>query len=894
MIRNLFLALALTLNMAAISAQTPDSSDFPSKVARQFQFLNRFPTEKVYLHLDKPYYSAGESIFYSAYLTDGNTLQLSPYSQFVYVELINKSDTVCYRYKIRKDSLGFYGNMPLPADLPAGDYHLRAYSWWMQNFGADYFFQRNVHIGNAIDKSIQSSVSYEKDGEKQLTASIHFTSEDKTTFTNKKVDYQIFEGNKLLRSRTSTIDKGDNLQLNFDFDSNSKEQYRIQIAFNDQRYNYQKVYYLPKSNKTYDVQFFPEGGNLINNGIRNIAFKAVGQNGLSLDVEGTVFNQKGDSVTSFMSAHKGMGLFSLSLADSVPMSYYAKMRIKGDSVYKTVNLPPVLNEGFGLAMTQHRGKLYYNIFSVSQNNSPKQLYLLAHQRGILLFVLPIADTLRWSGSISTDPFLSGIVHFMLLDGQGNALSERLVFVNHPTESQVSVKADKESYRPRQAVNLLLSLKDVKDSLVAGQFSVAVTEDQTVKLDSLDKTISSELLLTSDLKGYIEEPGYYLSNMGTTTDYALDLLMLTHGWTRFSVPDLIQGKLPPPNKYYMEKGQAFSGKITNLINKGVKDAQIIAFEPKQNLLKTFTADEKGNFVVEGFSFPDSTQFVVQALTKHGHKTVDLQMDNEQFPTVSSLYPFLPTTNLKNLDDYMDVIEKKFNYEGGQRVYHIKEVTVTASAKTKEDKSYIYSGMGNPVEVDEIEKTHMWHNALDIVRSFSGVYVSNDNISIRGHSPLLVIDDVPVPSGESYVDLLKSMDAETVGYVNVLKGPEAAVYGTRGANGIIIIRIRTGSDFRPNNKSTPGLAIIKPLGYYQPTAFYSPKYQTPEQINSQTPDFRTTVYWNPSILLSQGKPATLSFYTADNPGLYTITLEGLTSSGEPLHVTSKLIVKNITRY
>jgi len=696
MIRNSFLALALVLmSIAGISAQTADSSDFPSRVTRQFQRFNRIPTEKVYLHLDKPYYSAGESIFYSAYLTDGNSLQLSPYSQFVYVELINKSDSVCYRYKIREDSLGFYGNLALPSDIPAGDYHLRAYSWWMQNVGPDCFFQRNIHIGNAIDKSIQSTVRYEQDGEKRMMASVHFASDNKTSFANRRIDYQIYKGSKLLRSWNSTIDEGGNLRLGFDFDPSSKEQYRIQVAFNDRTYNYQNVYYLPKSNGAFDIQLLPEGGNLLNNGFRRVAFKAIGQDGLSVEVEGTLFNQKGDSITSFESVHKGMGMFSLALSDTVPMTYYAKVRVKGSSLSSTVNLPAVQSEGLGLKMTQYGGKLYYNIFSAGQKRLPEKIYLLAHQRGQLLFVLPIADSSHWEGCIRTDSLLSGIVHCMLVDGQGNALSERLVFVNHPAESQVLVKAEKESYGPRQLVNLNLSLnslKNLQDSLVSGKFSVGITEDQTVRFDSLATTIASELLLTSDLKGYIEEPAYYLSNGDTPREYALDLLMLTHGWTRFSVPDLIQGKLPPGSNYYMEKGQTFSGKVTNQLNRGVRDAKIIAMAPKQNLSRVFKTDEKGNFVVEGLSFPDSTQFVVQALNKHGHKTIDLQMDEEKFPAISALYPFLPNTIHKNMDDYMDVMEKKFEYEGGEKVYHLREVTVIGSTKTKDEVS-IYAGMGS---------------------------------------------------------------------------------------------------------------------------------------------------------------------------------------------------------
>jgi len=243
-----------------------------------------------------------------------------------------------------------------------------------------------------------------------------------------------------------------------------------------------------------------------------------------------------------------------------------------------------------------------------------------------------------------------------------------------------------------------------------------------------------------------------------------------------------------------------------------------------------------------------------------------------------------------------MEKKFEYEGGEKVYHLREVTVTGSTKTKDDHVSICSGMGKPIEVEEIAKNHIWHTALDVVASFPGVFITRDDkgkeaIMVRGNAvSLLVVDDVPISPDGDIVDMLKSMYVESVGSVNVLSGPETAIFGFRGGGGVILVRYKRGSDFRPNNETSPSLAIIRPLGHYQPAAFYSPKYQTPEQIKNQTPDLRTTIYWNPSISIRQKQSAQLSFYTADRPGSYTITVEGLTSSGEPLHVTSKLIVKD----
>jgi hypothetical protein len=882
---------------SGIFAQTTTSDDFVNQSIRQFQHLDKIPNEKVYLHLDKPYYSAGENIWYAGYLTNGISLQLSPYSKYIYVELINKNDSIRFRYKIRvnnsKDSLGFAGCIPLPPDMPAGDYHLRAYSWWMQNAGPDYFFQKNIRVGNAIDKLIQSTIHYSQNGDKQLTADINFSSSDKISFNKRIVNYKVYEGRKLLRSHSSSLDAQGHLRIGFDFSQNSKEQYSIQLAFDDATYNYQNTFYLPKGNTSFDCQFFPEGGNLLSNGMRTIAFKAIGQNGLSVNVNGTVFNQRGDSIQSFSTKHDGMGSFSLFVPDTIGTTYYAKVRMKDNNLWQTIKLPPVVNTGIGLIMRNYNGKLNYEIIMSNKQALPKRLYLLGQIRGKLVFLKAITDSLQWNGAIATTAFPVGIAHFLLLNEQCNALSERLIFVNRPSESEMEITSDKKEYVARQPVNLKLILNNRSDSLVSGQFSLSVTEDKTVKLDSLADNIYSNLLLTSDLKGYIEDPAYYFNHKNANTEQMLDLVMLTHGWSRFSVPSILQNKFPE-NNYFLEEGQSFSGKITNMIGKGAKDAQLIVMGMKGKILKSVAADDKGEFVVDGISFPDSTLFIVQGRSKRGHTTVDVVMDKEQFPDVTSLIPFSASHIDKTQEDaYMGLMSQKFHYEGGERVYHIKEVTVTASKIVQYNDNPLYAGLGNPVRTADIDKRFSSsQSVLDILRTFPGVRIIGSSISIRGskRNPMVMIDDMPYSDDDDdMVNMLSLMNASDISYVNVLKGADTSIFGYGGGNGVIIINFRSGADFTPGKLEPRGIAIIRPLGYYKSAQFYSPKYQTTEQINNPNPDLRTTIYWNPSFLINKANPARLSFYTADRSGFYTVTVEGVTNRGEPIHKQAKLYIK-----
>ena len=161
--RSITVLLGVLLYFSSLSAQTMQDT-----IIANFSLMERIPKEKLYLHLDKPFYGAGEKIWFKGYLVNAITHQDNAQSNFIITELINRSDSIVERKKIRRDSLGFHNAFTLPATLPAGDYYLRGYSNWMLNEDPDFFFSRNIKIGNSIDNTIVSSIEYQQeDGEEQ-------------------------------------------------------------------------------------------------------------------------------------------------------------------------------------------------------------------------------------------------------------------------------------------------------------------------------------------------------------------------------------------------------------------------------------------------------------------------------------------------------------------------------------------------------------------------------------------------------------------------------------------------------------------------------------------------------------------------------------------------------
>ena len=165
--RSITVLLGVLLYFSSLSAQTMQDT-----IIANFSLMERIPKEKLYLHLDKPFYGAGEKIWFKGYLVNAITHQDNAQSNFIITELINRSDSIVERKKIRRDSLGFHNAFTLPATLPAGDYYLRGYSNWMLNEDPDFFFSRNIKIGNSIDNTIVSSIEYQQEDDTHYTAKI--------------------------------------------------------------------------------------------------------------------------------------------------------------------------------------------------------------------------------------------------------------------------------------------------------------------------------------------------------------------------------------------------------------------------------------------------------------------------------------------------------------------------------------------------------------------------------------------------------------------------------------------------------------------------------------------------------------------------------------------------
>ncbi|MBO9620902.1 MAG: hypothetical protein J7539_17915, partial [Niabella sp.] len=288
-----------------------------------------------------------------------------------------------------------------------------------------------------------------------------------------------------------------------------------------------------------DLQFFPEGGNLITTLLNTVAFKAVDQNGYPLNVSGKLKNSKGEVITTFTSKHDGMGLFAL-----VPLTgetYYVSL---DNNPAKQYALPAATNKGVTFSVTNTaKGKQFKIERTADAPEAFRPAYMIGQMQNQVIFKQPLKqDKDQLGGVIQTSNLLSGILHITVFNKDDMPLAERLTFVDSKEYILPgTLSVDTFNNTAHQKNRFTLNLKDT----VIGNFSISITDADYETSAYRPLNIYSYFLLSSDLRGYVNDPAYYFrSDAGAVKD-ELDLVMMTNGWTRFKWTDVAQNKLPAP-------------------------------------------------------------------------------------------------------------------------------------------------------------------------------------------------------------------------------------------------------------------------------------------------------------------------------------------------------------
>lgn len=874
--KNFYLPLIAVLFIFEAYGKIPPTDTLKELVNKFYSFNKEFPQQKIYIHTDKPYYLSGEDMYGKIYLINESRSAFDIIrSKKIYVELINEENTVVEKTIVNGlySSLNF--SFHLHDSMPGGNYVLRAYTLWMIGFGnKQNIFSNYIHISNRTNHII-SSLSY-KDSTLSLV-NILLKDTLKNFYAQMPVHYELMYNNKLIE-KTNIFTNAQGI-FSVNVSAIAKEN-RNEAAIKIKTGSYEKLLFLPSLNNEMDVQFLPEGGSLVNGIENNIAFKAINRYGRGIDVQGNVKDSKGAIVCSFTSTHLGMGKFTF-IPES-GSSYTAHIQLMNG---KEFSYPLISTDNYAYQVSvikRSKDELRVRIAlgdSLYKKNVATSLVATSH--GSVCFTSRGTD--MYEVNITLNNFPEGIAQLTLFDSAMQPVSERLIYVHHPN-SMVSITTDKYNYGKREKVKLQLRTTDITGKPLKGMYSISVTDDHVVKHNENDGNIKTHLLLSPYLKGYIEEPGYYFKKDDIANWENLDLVMLTHGWSRFNWRDIESNARV--NSTVNDSSLSITGALKNNKNApAVGYAVTLISTSDKGFIGTDVTNANGKFHFTGIDYTDTTSFVIQIKNTKGlNEDVSVSIDATRFPLTEVDRSFVPGELnpgvLNGINFYVrymyDLLKDKEN------VRVLKEIFLKSTKKkVNYDESRRVSQISYIIPPDFIEKYGNL-SLNDLLYSVPGVTIFDGHISFFGRNsmtaysdPLVIVDGVEFSGG-------LDMNAHDVEFIEVLRGGEAAIYGLKGGNGVVLINTKRGRDAN-SNFTQKGISFLHVPGYHVEKKFYSPKYETEESREVKTKDGRTSIYWNGNVIADSKIPATIFFYTADMPSTYTLTIEGIAENGEVIHET-----------
>jgi hypothetical protein len=804
-----------SLRFSPIQAQIENQNS----ALTEFEKNSEVIFEKVYLHLDRPYYSSGDDIWIKAYLVDAMTNELSENSNNLNVELISPGSKIIKRLTLRiEKGLGF-GDFHLGDSIASGNYLIRAYTNRMRNFGEIFFFEKEIVIENQIDIKSLNKPDFEESKEKV------------------------------------------------------------------------------------DVQFFPEGGPLIENVYTLLGFKAINSSGYGCDVKGQVFSSSGDTIISFSSTHLGMGSFFF--LPKKGLKYFAA-GFAGNGIPFRVELPDALETGYSIKVSDINKDYFRVTIKTNQETldqaTVKEMDITGTSHNSLCLTARVkVKAIDNPVNLSKKEFPQGIACLTLVDTTGRRYCERVFYI-HPRENyRISIIPDQEVYAPRQKVTLQISVRDTSDIPVSANLSVSVVDGNQIKGFEKKSDINSYLFLESELRGYIEQPSYYFDTIISERYQALDNLLITQGWRNFiwnNLPDTVS-----KFNYPTEEGITVSGRLRHVWSDKPITGANISMALSENVSSSFKftlTDSVGKYHFYGLNFTGPQNILVYAADKKGIGKGLILLDSIFSDSAPVNYKQVQRAktiakNISNSIDIPNIIQVSDNYEisdykneAGRKYnimkkYHItdtiglEEVVINARRPEKENADGHFRPYGEPdISLPITDLMYSNKTVLDVLTGripgfFQGRFVRFGPQSTN--QPMFMLDGLEVD--EKRIHDLQVSDVDKV--ETITESGKLAFFGFRASYGIVSVFTKRGR----NSPIQPPLNFInQPVyGYYQARTFYSPKYDVPQSEFSK-PDLRTTIFWEPNLETDIDGNATVSFFNADNREIIKADVEGLAEPGVPV--------------
>ena len=895
----------ILLTVHSLSAQTIVSFDTIAHCMTEQ--LRVYPKEKLHIHIDRSCYLPGDTLWFKAYMVNTSSHIPIRLSRYVYVELVNPENETVGRAKVRPDDMNqFHGYISLPEGLPGGKYALLAYTRYMLFEENQPVFKRDVCIALTSNWETAHLKATILSPHGEITgAQLRLWDNSQKQIPLKRVKAVCNKGKPV---SAKLYDEG-KIELRIQNEKVTSEAC-MRIDMTDIRNNVFRQYAaISTGTEDYDVTFYPEGGYLLEGTPCRTAYKVLDVSGNSIAATLQLMDEQGNVMATSETLHSGMGVFTFTPESG---KRYIVQTFNKQGVKKVFELPPVQSSAYGIVIKDHQEDMQISINS-ALHSPHEELLLLAHVRGKMICAQWLLSDKGDIITIAKDQYPSGIVQCLLLDKNYNVLSERLGFIPYRKAIMCKVRNDKDSYGKRELIHTNLSLVDVNGNPVKGNLSVSITDGAMCVADTTHSILST-LLLSSELKGRIETPSFYLQTDNSEAEKALDLLLMIHGWKRYRLPEIIKGNFERP-VMEPEKFTSLSGRLKNEKGEGKSRYDVYVRNLEFGLNRVIKLGQDGAFRVDSVEFAEGVPIgmigkrFIRKGENYGRNKAEIILDKDQLYTLSD-----KTVPQPFLSEISGGIQRDMVYPVGMSDYLLNQVMVKSKSLNKsltlrEIAKFKFKNMWELVDYMGVKFKYPYYTSK--MKEFCKVSMTIMNAwaCFYKDMPLVLMINGNMHSNAGILNYLSLSDIQVISLNSIdrkkILKPYLYLWEYEQHTSVAILELvlypgvildpllhlcSIEQRFKGYGKLDDIQTDVYPSGGYQePVAFYSPKYDKGNKDNALIPDFRSTLYWNPSLQTDSSGECDFLFYSADKATTYKVVIEGLTEEGEMVYETREFEIK-----
>ena len=592
--RNIVLLLLLSFDIVGAEASPLSPSDSLKRFVKSISAYNyMFPREQVYLHFDNTGYFMGETIWFKAHVVNPQGFRPTALSRVLYVELLTPEGRIVQQHKLKIEDGQCHGQIPLDEVLHAGFYEVRAYTALMLNWEDAPIFSRVFPV---FDVPKEAGV------------------------------YSSPRMGKLPHSE------------------------RL----------YEKREKLPKAEKL-NVAIFPEGGKMVEEVATTIFFKATDRRGNAQQVEGRIVNQDDKTVCNIVSHHEGMGRFVLT--PHAGETYYAEITSEENTNVQRFELPIADRQGIVMNVNNLRDdRTYIQLARNEQTDTTQALGMTVMCRGQVVKFKQV----EWQGKqtvlmdFTKEELPEGVNQVTLFDTEGCIHAERLFFIFPRQGKNISLVGGKtEGLIAKEELAMDFQVTDREGKAIATTFSLAVRDADTgTPANGVNGGgMMTNLLLGSELKGYIHNIEHYLEADDLDHRTGLDLLLCTQGWRKYDWKAMTR----PQDfeiKHHIEEGIMVVGDLTstfrNRKKEGVKIKVFLFNDAGYHLSASALTDSLGRFAFQAEDFIGRWQMHTLTYENGKEKEMNVNLDKTQPPQARALNDKETTLFVRQLQNAEEIV------------------------------------------------------------------------------------------------------------------------------------------------------------------------------------------------------------------------------------------------